>query len=73
MAAEKIEQVEHYTVVLENQGCSHCGAGKMWDIVDSDGFATGTSYGSDEDAQDVCDDMNMAFNRGREDRVAGKD
>lgn len=56
---------EPYFVEVDNNGCSKCGAGRTWVVVNPDGYAGGTSYGLEEDAQDLAEDLNIAFNRGR--------
>lgn len=41
--------------------CQTCQHGNMWLVVGADGTATSTSYEREEDAQDLCDDMNNAL------------
>lgn len=50
-----------YTVGLDQDGCEKCGHGKLWAVVDPDGIALGTSYGEKDDAEDMADNMNLAF------------
>lgn len=47
-----------------NPGCPHCGAGKCWWIVDADGVGSGKSWGSEDDCQEDCDTLNMAYQAG---------
>lgn len=52
-------------------GCSHCGAGKMWAIVyvehgQTEKTEIGQTFGDRELADDICDLMNMAYESGLE-------
>lgn len=52
-------------------GCTHCGAGKMWAIVyvehgQTEETELGTTWGDKELAEDICDLMNMAYEAGLE-------
>ena len=52
-------------------GCSHCGAGKMWAIVyvehgDTEETEIGQTFGDRHLADDICDLMNMAYEAGLE-------
>jgi hypothetical protein len=55
-----------YKVEQEHPGCSKCGEGKTWVVIGPDGFAGGTSYGREEDAEEHADDMSRAFEAGIE-------
>lgn len=45
-------------------GCAHCGAGKMWWIVDGEGVGSGKSWRDEGDCQEDCDTLNMAYQAG---------
>jgi hypothetical protein len=62
-----VEQTEEQT----ESGCEHCGAGKMWLIIDPDGIAGGTSYGDKEEADDLAQELNRAFHLGQAKERAG--
>jgi hypothetical protein len=52
-------------------GCSHCGAGKMWAIVyvehgQTEKTEIGQTFADRELADDICDLMNMAYESGLE-------
>jgi hypothetical protein len=52
-------------------GCSHCGAGKMWAIVyvehgQTEKTEIGQTFGDKDLADDICDLMNMAYEAGLE-------
>jgi hypothetical protein len=52
-------------------GCEHCGAGKMWAIVyiehgDTEETEVGQTFGDRGLADDICDLMNMAYEAGLE-------
>lgn len=61
---------KHYQLCIETDGCHHCGHGDMWSVFYKDEkgepVEIGQSWGDKEFASDVCDLMNMAFDRGRE-------
>jgi hypothetical protein len=66
------DQQDFYRVVAEPGGCEHCGHEKLWTIVhDENGeeVGEGSSWGDQEHAQDICDLMNMAYDRGQESQV----
>lgn len=65
MPSNSGNEEEPYFVEIDNNGCSKCGAGRTWVVVDPDGYAGGTSYGLEEDAQDLAENLNIAFHRGR--------
>lgn len=52
-------------------GCAHCGAGKMWAIVyvehgQTEETEIGQTFGDHGLAEDICDLMNMAYEAGLE-------
>jgi hypothetical protein len=58
-------------------GCAHCGAGKMWAIVyvehgQTEKTEIGQTFGDRELADDICDLMNMAYESGLELASAGE-
>lgn len=62
---------EPYRVIVDDshKSCTQCGEGKFWTVVHGRGedeFGIGTSWGDEELANDVCDLMNMALDRGRD-------
>ena len=61
-AARSID--ESYFVEVDQNGCSHCGAGRSWIVVDPDGVGGGKTYLDYDDAQEVADMMNESFQRG---------
>lgn len=54
-----------YRVEIEKTGCQHCEAGRMWDVIGPDEMALGISYSLKEDADDMAEYMNMAYERGQ--------
>ena len=65
IAAVDVVEENPYFVEVDNNGCRECGHGRNWVVVDPDGIRGGTSYGLEEDADDLAEDLNRAFNRGR--------
>lgn len=60
----------HYRVVADDsyEPCKHCGSGTWWTIESNEGVGIGTSWGDAEQANDICDLMNMAYDAGLEGR-----
>jgi len=59
-----------FKVVTDTEGCNKCGAGKTWTIAGTnDEIAIGYSFGEQEEADDLCEWMNMAYQAGRDDAV----
>jgi hypothetical protein len=56
---------EYKVKVKEETGCKHCGAGTIYLVVDSEDVARSITFGSEGDARDLADAMNVAFHRGR--------
>lgn len=56
--------MKRYQVEVEKNGCERCGKGKMWVIV-ANGIAGGTSYANEDEAVELCDQLNDAFELGR--------
>jgi hypothetical protein len=60
---------DFYRTVIDEEGCKHCGGGRMWTIAygpTDDEIRIGTSWGCEETANDVVDLMNMAHDAGTE-------
>ena len=63
---------EPYFVQVQENGCGHCGAGRMWTIITPDGCEWSQSWSADEDgdcpndAHEMCSDLNSAFYMGQE-------
>lgn len=55
-----------YTVVIDLLGCSNCGHGRTWHVVDPEGIADGVSYFDEEDAKDFAALLNDAYLKGLE-------
>lgn len=55
-----------YKIVVDKEGCQHCGGERTWTIEGPDEVCIGTSWGDEEFASDICDLMNMAFDAGKE-------
>ena len=59
------------TMAAGEDGCTHCGAGKMWAIVyvehgQTEETEIGQTFGDGALAEDICDLMNMAYESGLE-------
>ena len=54
-----------YFIEVDNQGCSKCRAGRTWVVIDPDGYGGGTSYELIGDAEELAEDLNQAYNRGK--------
>lgn len=66
--AAEVPDYRYYQVKMAagEDGCSHCGAGKMWAIVyvehgQTEETEVGQTFGDHELAEDICDLMNMAY------------
>jgi hypothetical protein len=57
---------EPYFIEVDNPGCAHCKAERTWDVIGPDSTALSTSYGDEEDASDIADICNSAFEMGRQ-------
>lgn len=53
-----------YNVEIDDDGCRHCTAGRTWIVVGPDGLGGGTTYGQQEDAEEIAELMNMAYEAG---------
>ncbi|HZV46892.1 MAG TPA: hypothetical protein VFG06_06070 [Thermodesulfovibrionales bacterium] len=53
-----------YRIEIDNEGCTHCGHNKTWAVIQPDGILLGTTYGIEEDAQDMADELNDAYEAG---------
>jgi hypothetical protein len=55
-------QSEEYVVEVEKKPCSHCGTGGLWNVVaQSTDTALSTAYGDKDQAQEMADELNHAF------------
>lgn len=57
-----------YFTEVDNNGCSHCGSGRTWNVIGPDGVALSTSYEDEDAAIDLADMLNEAFARGASSR-----
>jgi hypothetical protein len=55
-----------YRVEAESTPCAHCGNGGTWNVVGPDDMALGIIFTVQEDADDVAEQMNIAFDAGRQ-------
>lgn len=60
---------EPYMVEAEGSGCSKCGAGRNWTIVGPSGIAYHTAFDNKQAAQDIADDFNIVYEKGRRSMV----
>ena len=61
-----------YRVEVELKGCKCCRAGRTWMVVDPNESAGGTVYGNKEDADEIAEMLNEAFELGRKSAVEQK-
>ena len=54
-----------YHVEVDGAGCPHCGHMKLWVVVDPGGYAGGTSYANQDEAEEIAKLQNEAFEAGR--------
>lgn len=54
-----------YFVEVDDNGCHHCGGGRTWTVVCPDGYALGISYSEEDDASEMAELLNTAYNQGR--------
>lgn len=47
------------------KACHQCGHGQMWDVIDPSGVALGVSYGCEDDASHMAEELNRAYSAGR--------
>jgi len=65
MNAQNDNPVEQpYFIEVDNNGCPHCGATRSWVVIGPDGCALGITFGHEEDAEDLADNMNTAYWQG---------
>jgi len=57
---------DFYNVVPEDKACSCCEQGATWVIVGPDGVGFGTSYLDEDEAEEIAELMNLAFQAGME-------
>lgn len=56
-----------YKVTVDDEGCEVCGAGTMWTIENEDTeVCIGMSFDSEENAEELCEFMNIAYTAGRQ-------
>lgn len=54
-----------YRVEVDEGGCEHCLGGRTWTVVGPfEDVAIGQSFSRQEDAEDLCEYMNLAFDHG---------
>lgn len=56
--------MSEYKIKEEDGGCQCCGHGNLWMVVNSEDLAISTFYENEDDAQEMCDELNDAFERG---------
>lgn len=65
-----ITEDQYYQLAVQEDGCHNCGHGTMWTVFYKDEkgepVEIGQAWGDQDLTQDVCDLMNMAYDRGRE-------
>ena len=59
-------QMSAYRVEVDHEGCEKCGAERTWTLIGPDRYAIGISYGKQEDAEEMADDLNEAFEKGKQ-------
>lgn len=50
-----------YRVEQDDPGCTQCGQGATWNVIDPTGAANGTSWMDRGTAEEQCDDLNRAY------------
>lgn len=61
----KTNSEEPYFVEVDENGCSKCGSGRMWRVIGPGDIGLSTSYGLMEDAEDLAEELNIAYANGR--------
>jgi hypothetical protein len=65
MASKRGKQYPFVVQPDKSKACKNCKAGTMFDVVyDPDDVALGTSYNSKDDAEDMAEELNRAFELG---------
>jgi hypothetical protein len=59
------DEKEAYRVEIDVSGCPKCGHGAYWDVIGPDDVALATSYADKEDAIEIAEILNMAYEAGR--------
>lgn len=54
-----------YFIEVDQNGCRTCGAGRSWVVIGPNGIGGSTTYLDSDDAQEIADMMNDAFEHGR--------
>lgn len=65
--SEVATKTRPFRVLGQGAGCPNCQHGDQFDILGADGSAQSQSWGDAEEAQNVCDAMNDAYEMGRAD------
>lgn len=55
-----------FFVEVDQNGCSKCGHGRTWTVVDSDGTGMSISYEDEGEADNLADMLNDAYHLGEE-------
>jgi hypothetical protein len=56
-------------VIFRDKGCSKCSNGKTFTILYPNGTEHGESFGKQSDAQDLADELNKAYELGRQSEI----
>jgi hypothetical protein len=62
------DEKKPYVLEIDNEGCTKCGEGRTWTIVDLDGFSIGQSWGGCEaevDAEEMAGLLNSVYEKGQ--------
>lgn len=55
---------EVYFIEVDQNGCSHCGAKRTWCVIGPGDVALGMTFESEEEASDLAEFMNLAYDQG---------
>lgn len=56
---------EAYFIEVDNNGCRHCGSERTWVVIGPNGDASSVSFDHEEDAAELADKCNEAYEWGR--------
>jgi hypothetical protein len=59
---------EPYFVEVDENGCTKCGAGRMWTVIGPDGDQHHTSFADEDDAAKLAEDLNDAYYKGNHEK-----